>query len=531
MDFHRRKLQIKEKRDELENLKTSHALFEKEQGEPWEEPISLPNGIPPVASFEPDMLPDSLCGWIMDVAERMQIPPDFSAAAVIVVLGSLIGRKLGIHPKEKDDWVVIPNLWGAIIGRPSLMKSPAISEIMKPLNQLAFAAKTQYDQEIERHELGKMKVKAQKAAFEDALKRAAKSGEDQLNSLMASPPQIETLGVPIERRYRTEDSTVEKLGELLLQNPRGLLIHRDELTGWFKSLDKDNREGDRAFFLESWNGTGDFTVDRIGRGTLHIPALCLSILGGIQPGPLSTYVYQANKGGVGDDGLLQRFQLTVWPDAPKEWVNIDRWPNTEAKNRAYKIFKIIDSYQHPLNLMASDSDVPAIRFSPEGQKVFNLWRAELETRLRSGDLSPSMEAHLAKYRSLMPSLALIFQFCQETDFSVVLKNVEQPSAQLAVRWCKYLETHAIRLYSSAENPKLEHGRALLKKLREGIIKDGFSLRDIYQNDWSRLTSSEEVQQACDILLDFGWLRQENQPTSGRPKKIFRIHPLLRRSEL
>src|SRR5438067_2294124 len=76
-----------------------------------------------------------------------------------------------------------------------------------------------------------------------------------------------------ERRYWTQDSTVEKLGIRLQDNPRGLLIVRDELSGWLHGLEKQGREGDRQFYLEAWNGTGSFTVDRIERGTLHIPAL------------------------------------------------------------------------------------------------------------------------------------------------------------------------------------------------------------------------------------------------------------------
>lgn len=49
-------------------------------------------------------------------------------------------------------------------------------------------------------------------------------------------------------------------------------------------------ENDREFYLESWSGKGDYDVDRIGRGSLFVPALCVSIFGSIQPGPLSKHI-------------------------------------------------------------------------------------------------------------------------------------------------------------------------------------------------------------------------------------------------
>jgi hypothetical protein len=81
----------------------------------WEDPVPLPEGLPAVAPFYTAMLPDPLRSWIEDICERMQIPPDFLAAGAIVVISSLVGRKLGIHPKRWDDWVVVANLWGALV--------------------------------------------------------------------------------------------------------------------------------------------------------------------------------------------------------------------------------------------------------------------------------------------------------------------------------------------------------------------------------------------------------------------------------
>jgi Protein of unknown function (DUF3987) len=55
-------------------------------------------------------------------------------------------------------------------------------------------------------------------------------------------------------------------------------------------------------------------------------AACLSVLGGLQPGPLERYLREVF-GGRGDDGLLQRFQLAGWPDGAGPWRNVDRWPD------------------------------------------------------------------------------------------------------------------------------------------------------------------------------------------------------------
>jgi hypothetical protein len=500
----------------------------------WEDPEPLPDGLPPVASLDPAMIPEPLRGWIVDVSERMQIPPDFAGAGAVVVAGSLIGRKVGVHPKRQDDWLVVPNLWGAVVGRPSLMKSPALAEVMKPLARLVAEAYEEHQEAKLVYATDVLVAEATKAAVKDVLKRAAreaaKSGDrSKLEEIARRGQDTEVPEEPVLRRYKTEDATVEKISEILLENPRGILVHRDELSGWLRNLDKQGREGDRSLYLEAWNGTGSFDVDRIGRGSLHVPALCLSILGGIQPGPLSTYVYQATQGDKGDDGLLQRFQLLVWPDPPASWRNVDRWPDTEAKNRAYEVFKQLDALD-PEDFSAGGEDeegIPAVRFTDDAQNVFAEWRDELEVKLRAEELPPALESHLAKYRSLMPSLALVFQLIEYVDGTGGKGAVGLRATLQAEAWCEYLETHARRLYSSAENPAMEGARALLDRIRKGDVQDGDSTRSVYRKHWTKLSTPEEVSSACSVLEEFGWLRVEAVKTSGRYTSRLLLHPTLR----
>ncbi len=202
-----------------------------------------------------------------------------------------------------------------------MLKSPALAEVMKPLSRLVAEAYDEYQKAMLAYETDVMVADATKAALKDELKRAAKeaarSGDrSKLDEIACRGQDTEVPEEPILRRYKTEDATVEKISEILLENPQGILVHRDELSGWLRNLEKQGREGDRSFYLESWNGTGSFDVDRIGRGSLHVPALCLSILGGIQPGPLSTYVYQATQGERATTGCCSASSCWCGPTLP-----------------------------------------------------------------------------------------------------------------------------------------------------------------------------------------------------------------------
>ena len=153
---------------------------------------------------------------------------------------------------------------------------------------------------------------------------------EELNELEDDPR-------PAERRYKVNDSTIEKAVELLNENPRGLTYHRDEIVGLLKKMDKPGHEQDRAFLIEAWNGSGSHTDDRIGRGTIKAENLCLSLCGTIQPGRLTSYIKEALSQD-SNDGFAQRLQLMVHPDmVPYSYV--DAYPNTEAKNRVFHIAK------------------------------------------------------------------------------------------------------------------------------------------------------------------------------------------------
>ena len=201
----------------------------------------------------------------------------------------------------------------------------------------------------------------------------------------------------------------------------------------------------RGFYLSGWSGTQPYTFDRIGRGHRHVEAVCLSLLGNTQPARISEYVRRANRDGAGGDGLIQRFGLLAWPDAPPEWKNIDEYPNSRARENAWAVFERASELdlQKAIAMGASQGrfdNVPAFHFDEAALADFEDFRAELERRVRSGELSPAFEGHIAKYRKLVPALALINHIADNGDGSVTQKSLLR-----ALAFVTYLESHARRV--------------------------------------------------------------------------------------
>jgi predicted transcriptional regulator len=489
----------------------------------WSDPQPLPKGLPPVEPFVPGLLPPALRPWIMDIAERMQCPPDFPAASAIVALGSVIGRRCGIRPKRQDDWMVVPNLWGAVIGRPGVLKSPAIEEALRPLHRLEVQACEAHAAEIKLwqadQEAGSLALTAEKEKAKAELKKGTKTREEVAATLVAL---WDGNGEPTRTRYIVNDSTVEKLGELLAGNPTGLLLVRDELVAWLRSFDRDGREGDRAFYLEAWNGNGRFTYDRIGRGTVEIPAACVSVFGAIQPGPLLAYLSRSAFDGAGDDGLLQRLQVVVWPDLSAEWQNVDRWPDMEAKRVAFETFSRLASLSASTIGATCDSNaVPFLRFDDEAQDAFDVWRAELERVLRAGNGHPAWEAYLAKHRKLIPAVALICHLADGGTGSVSLAAFKR-----AELWGEYLKSHAARLYDGLLRRDVSAAKALADRILAGDLGNEFALRDVYRRCWSGISSREAARAAAVVLCDHDWLREAPRAGTGRTATVYLINSKL-----
>ena len=462
-----------------------------------------------VPDWQPPELPDncipqSLIPIVNDISSRLDVPREFALAPMLVIVSSLIGRRAHIQPKANDTWKENAGLWGAIVAEPGELKSPTVSQALKPLR--ALERESQDAWKTERLSL-EMKLTLLEQSKRQRLDELKKEGFDlsELNEEIDDPALLQLLEsiANIEkrikngpRRFYVNDSTVEQLQELLKAHPYGLLQFRDELSGFFQSLTKSGREDSRAFFLEAWSGKGDFNVDRINRGHVHIRNVSLMIFGTIQPELLKRLlVNPANSGEA--DGFAQRFQIMFWPGRtrPRQWVDLE--PNRESTA----------AYQRLITGLANSSwkrhkpdleegipwdGIPTFRLSAEAQILSTSWLTDLERRIYD-EPSSAFRSVLGKQRGLMPRIALNNHVLRLTDgFDEI--EIERDSVQRAIALCEHLEAHARKIWCENLNAPLKPAELLKQRILDGDLVNGMSVREIYKAGWSGLKEPALVKQ-------------------------------------
>ncbi|UNF29577.1 DUF3987 domain-containing protein [Bartonella krasnovii] len=488
----------------------------------WGELQPIGTALLPVEPFHVAQVPLTLSRYIYDIAERQQAPLDFIAVSALCGLAALIGNGVHIAPKQYDDWKIVPNLWGALIGQPSTMKTPTMQAALTPITCLQKKWYKEWLKQKERQEIEEILETLDKSEKKKQAHKAIKKGDLETARALL----YETLSQDNDydddvSRFIVNDTSVEKLGELLQENPRGLLMVRDELSGFLTDMERKEYQTDRAFYLTAFNGDGQFTYDRIGRGTIFIPNATVSIIGGIQPSRILPFIRNVLYG-KGNDGFLQRFQMLVWPDETKDWQWVDRPPNQEAWETYEGVFhslydKPLGSPEHPL----------VMRFSAEAQEIFREWMQKIFKEAKGNNLCESLQAHLLKMPKTIVSLALIFELTEGGRF-----EINKDALQTALRWEKYLLSHVKRLYA-AGNASIEDCAKLIIE-RCDHLPDIFTLRDIHQRSWTHLKDHAILKQSLEILCRSNHIRQissENSSKGGRPTIRYEWNPFVKSNSI
>lgn len=368
--------------------KTISSLFD-----PWER-YAVPD-------FPFDVLPPDVERFVE--THSMIIGCDASALAMCVMtaFSSALDHRFALKMMRNGDFHVSPRLWTLLVGDPSVKKTPTQRAALAPLW-------------------------AHEDRLQDAHKKEIAAHEAMEGKAKDAPPE--------PHRRMSTDVTPEKLGEMLSRHDRGMLVTRDEVSGWIGSMEKYSscRGGasDRAFWLQAFDG-GSYIVDRISRKA-HVRNLSISLLGGIQPDRL------AQLHGLTSDGLLQRF-IPVIMRSSKFTEDMD----DDGSKIAYA--KIVDQ--------CISAPPATLRMTDAAMEAMNRLRRHIhDLEVSSGGFADGFQGFVGKLAGAAGTLALILHLIKgDGPHAQALSAVDVETVEHVDRIIRdFVLPHAFEFYRTSE---------------------------------------------------------------------------------
>ncbi len=465
--------------------------------------------------LRPEHLPDAVAPFVFDSAERMGVDPAGVALAALVSLASVASDEWAIQPKQYDTtWTENPRLWGAIVGDPSILKTPVLRAATRPIDAMEAEARKRHAEATQRH-------KAAVREWKDAGSPAAAEPK---------PPRLD--------RHMVEGATIEALSEVLRDDlearqsapARKVLVRQDELSEWVASFDRyrsgGRGGGDRGAYLRLYNG-GRYTVDRVGRGAFAASNWSACVLGGIQPGPIQQIAREA-----ADDGLLQRFCYCV---PACQGRGQDRAPDEAARARYEALFRALAALRRA-RLRGGAPEPVVLHADAHRHRLSILDLAEAVAAMP--DTSPRLKAAIGKWPGLFARLALTFHLIAVAD-SRAHDLPEVPVAHVlpeatARRVASYMRDVLLPHLLRAEavmfaTEQTGHARWVAGH----ILSTGaprVAARDIMRA-YGALSAPEDrrvLQGVMESLEAVGWVRAEPQQNPAKPPTNWAVNPAVHR---
>jgi hypothetical protein len=316
--------------------------------------------------------------------------------------------------------------------------------------------------------------------------------------------------------------TTEKLGALAAALSRGLLLVRDELSGWLGGFDRYGGGGaDRAFAIEMYGGR-PYTIDRMKNAEpLRIRHLSIGVLGGVQPDKIPGIIDGP------DDGLASRL-LWAWPE-PVQGFTLPRKVVDDGEAR-HAFMRLVD-----LQPGTDDLGFPTpkrLRLSEAAADQIEAFACEMKTRAE--EASGLFAGTLGKARGHVLRLSLVLEYLwwsAETSGPEPEGISEQATVAAAGLVDGYFVPMAERVYGDAAVPVSERrAMVLVRHLRKaGLVE--FNARELRREIGGRLREAATMEGACKLLVEAGLVRPRFTRAGergGRKAGNYEVNPAVQR---
>ncbi|MBX3404148.1 MAG: DUF3987 domain-containing protein [Phycisphaeraceae bacterium] len=476
--------------------------------------------VPAFAPFPVDVLPEPIRSFVADAAKAIGCDPSYVALPLLSGLASAIGNTHRIALKR--GWTEPAIVWTAIVGESGTMKTPAFKLAMKAIRKAQADAFKEHDAARAEWEAQHLRYEAELTGWKrDAAKK--RGGDD---GYTVAPPEKPT--PPIARRYIVSDTTTEALAPILLGNPRGVLLARDELAGWLGSFDRYAKAGkagaDSAHWLSMHNGES-MTIDRKTGipPTIHVPSASVSITGGIQPGILGRALGQEHH----ESGMAARVLYAMPPRKAKRWTESDVDADTEAAVAAVfdRLFSLTMEVDPEGPLLEPDCRPRLVRLADDGKAAWVRFYNEHATE--QAELSGDLSAAWSKLEGYAARLALVVHLTRWAAGDATLRDparVDEASIAAGVVLARWFGDEARRVYAILSESDDDRET---RRLVEWIERKGGTVtaRDLTHGVRAYRGDPDAAERALSALVEAGigcWEADAHGPKGGRPAQRFRL---------
>ncbi len=406
--------------------------------------------IPEIPDFPIDILPIQLQKYIIKLKHHFLLPINFTAAALLSLFSILIGNTIRIQ-MPMGGWVESACVWMLMIAKSTDKKSPVLTHM---LHSVLNPIQEEYGLDFK----SKMKVFHRRNSD---IKRLEKQNENRLPEDLIDVP--EQLPKPSKQRIMVGDTTIEKLGVTLEENPKGVITILDELKGFFNKMDKQKDAGIQSDYVNLFDGKHILT-DRITRDDVEVWNPFFNLIGAVQPEILYN-LYPNLK----YDGFINRFlfnysEILDFKHLPRESFDVD---------------KLFIPYKAMVNQLIADLNVMFVEnnFKPTvlnlncSAKVSAAW---YDVHDLLDDLilkNENLSEYIGKFKSMFGHFIIIVEiidrFYNKKEFdltSVNLKSVENSAKIL-----KYFIKNVV-IFDATINRKFEIDEAINVKILTPIEK-------------------------------------------------------------
>ena len=388
--------------------------------------------LPPPPSVPLGAFPPQVAALLQEASEAFTVPMQIPTACLLGMLSCLVGgtRLISLRPS----WEEPGNIWIATVAASGIGKTPCATAFFKPIKALE-------------HEAFK-KWQAEYRAYEEA------------SDIM---PQ------PVRRQTYVDDATVEALGEVLSENPRGIMWRKDELSGLIADMDRYTKStgSTRSRLLSSYDGQ-EWKTNRASTPTRnqYILHAYVGIFGGIQPAMLSKVFETGATGADEASGFLQRFMfIRAERDKPSLWTDTSLSPESlallESVTKALWSWDIeYDENKRPIEKV--------VTASPQAKAIFVRWFNGIA---REEFLSQNA-ALLSKLKGQAQRLCLLLHCLDAAlDGTNGMKAVTGDTmrrALLLTNWVKEHQTQCWRFFSPG---KVKQVNPIERAIMQAVVEE------------------------------------------------------------